>query len=134
MNILRWATFLPCAIIAYVVVFITWYFVTKFSLGYFIYHVEEGDVVSNILRLISNAPAVYFSAIFGVYVAPSNKKIAERIVLATFILIAILSMLFGNLYYTNSTMSIISSVVIIVTSCFLLFYKKDYNEDVSERV
>lgn len=133
---LRWVAFLPCAIIAYVVVFASWYLVTKFSLGYFIYHIEEGNIVSNILRLISNVPAVYFGAIFGVYVAPSNKKIAERIVLATFVLIAILSMLFGNLYYTNSTMSIMSSIVIIVTSCFLLFYneKKEYNEAVPDRV
>lgn len=122
MNTLRWIFFIPCAILAYVVGFIVWFFITKYSLSYFVYNIGSDGILPDILRIISNAPAVYLGSVFGTYVAPSNKKTAEIIILVSFILIAILSMLFGNLYYTNSSMSIISSVVIIITSLLLLFY------------
>lgn len=129
MNVIRWIAFIPCAIVAYVICFVLWYLVTKFSIGYFVYRIEDGGLVSNVLRLIANIPSVYFGVLFGVYIVPENKKIAERIILVIFILMAILSILVGNSYYTNSTMSIISSVVIIVTSCFLLFYNSNKQDD-----
>lgn len=120
MNILRWISFIPCAILAYIVGFMAWFFITKYSIGVFIYNIGSDGVIHDILKIISNAPAVYIGSVFGVYVAPSNKKTAEIIVLSTFILLATLSIIFGNLYYSNTSTSIISSIVMISMSIFLI--------------
>lgn len=119
MKIVRIILFIPTAVLCSWLVYVVWYFVTKWMIGYFITGVTDGDFISDTLKLIANVPAVIVGINAGTNIA--NFKYSDKILSGIFFLFGAGSILVGYVYSTNTIATIISALVTITVSVAYIF-------------
>lgn len=126
MKIVRMILFIPTAMLCGWLIYIIWYFITKWMLGYFITEITEGSLISETLKMIANVPAIIVGINAGTKMA--DFKYSDKILAGIFFLLGSGSILMGCVYNTNTITTIISALVIITVSVAYMFVGEKIRE------
>ncbi len=112
-RIFRWIAVIPVSLVAYTIAYILAILMWRYF--------SSSIIWEYIFMVLGNITGIIMGGMFGVKIAPNRKLLAKQIICSFFILIGITSIVFGHLCYVSTLQSIISSISIIIASCYILF-------------